>query len=49
MYRIAVCDNEKRLTGQIETRILELSCKRRVPVQVEVFFNGEDLIDELDR
>lgn len=49
MYRIAVCDNEKSMTGQIETRILELSCKRRVPVQVEVFFNGEDLIDELDR
>lgn len=47
MYRIALCDNKISFAGEVESKLLELSCRKGISVQVEVFLNGEDLISEM--
>lgn len=43
MFRIAICDDEPRICGQIEDIILKLSNEINEKIEVEVFYSGEEL------
>ena len=43
MIHIAVCDDEKYVCSDMENLLLEYSKKRKVKIEVEIFYTGEDL------
>ncbi|MDE7334361.1 MAG: LytTR family DNA-binding domain-containing protein [Lachnospiraceae bacterium] len=43
MLKIAVCDDEKVITGQIESMLLALCGQEGIAVDVEVFYDGSTL------
>lgn len=49
MLRIAVCDDEKKFAGELETLIAQEMENLGIQVETEVFFDGEPLLKELNR
>lgn len=47
MIKIGICDDERTITGQIETMILELCEKEGIMVDIDVFESGLELEKEL--
>lgn len=45
MIKIAVCDDEEIIASDIEKRLHKLSREMDIPVDVDVFFDGETLTD----
>lgn len=45
MLKIAVCDDEKNVTSEIEEKIYSVSTKLNVIVEVDVFFDGKTFVD----
>lgn len=43
MLRIAVCDEDRFITSEIESLLLEIAAIKALDVQVEVFLNGGEL------
>lgn len=43
MLKIAVCDDEKVITGQIESMLLTLCGQEGIAVDIEVFYDGSTL------
>lgn len=49
MLRIAVCDDEKKFAGELETLITQEMEILGIQVETEVFFDGEPLLREMNR
>lgn len=49
MFRIAICDDEKKICEQLETFIAQYCEERQMEVFIKVYENGESLYDALDR
>ncbi len=47
MITIAVCDDEKTVTGQIETFLYDISQRENIPVDIDVFYSGHDLEQQI--
>ena len=45
MLKIAVCDDEKIVTSEIEEKIYSVSSKMNVTVEVDVFFDGKTFVN----
>ncbi|WP_097026713.1 LytR/AlgR family response regulator transcription factor [Clostridium peptidivorans] len=45
MFRIAICDDESMICGQIEDIILKVSNEISEKIEVEVFYSGEELCE----
>lgn len=43
MIKIAVCDDEYIITNQIEELIYNIANRKRIPVDIDVFYSGEGL------
>lgn len=49
MLRIAICDDVKSITSQLEDILIELGKKHSVQVDIDVFYSGSMLIEYLIR
>lgn len=47
MLKIAICDDEKAIAGQIEQYILRICKRENIPVDTDVFYNGKSLEQEV--
>jgi len=47
MIQVAVCDDENIIASQIENIILEVCKDENIPVDIDVFYSGEELEKEL--
>jgi Response regulator of the LytR/AlgR family len=47
MFRIAICDNDNDIVGEIDTLIMSLQPAVNVPLNVDVYFSGERLMDAM--
>lgn len=47
MITIAVCDDEKTITSQIETFLYDISQREGIPVEIDVFYSGHDLEQQI--
>ncbi|MDU6266723.1 MAG: LytTR family DNA-binding domain-containing protein [Anaerocolumna aminovalerica] len=45
MIYIAICDDDKAICSQIENILLEYSNRKRLKIELSVFYSGESLID----
>lgn len=45
--KIAICDDDKKVCGQIESIILDYSGRNFLDIKVEVFYSGESLLSNL--
>lgn len=48
MIRIALCDDQLKVTSYIESLIMKLSEQNAIEVEVDVFFDGFSLIKKID-
>lgn len=44
MYYIAICDDETFTCSAIEQQLLDLSEKANIPMQVDVFYSGNQFL-----
>lgn len=44
MVKVAICDDDIRFTGEFENLIFQMSKKQNVSVDIDVFFDGRDLV-----
>ncbi|MGC6176208.1 LytR/AlgR family response regulator transcription factor [Lacrimispora sp. 38-1] len=44
MVKVAICDDDIRFTGEFENIIFQMSKKQNVSVDIDVFFDGRDLV-----
>lgn len=49
MIRIAICDDEEIIAGQIEQYILQISERENIPVETDVFYSGKSLEQNVDK
>lgn len=49
MLKIAICDDEKVIAGQIEQQVLQISERENIPVETDVFSSGKSLEQEVDK
>lgn len=47
MIKVAVCDDENVIAAQMENIILDLCSRENIPVDIDVFYNGESLEKEI--
>lgn len=47
MIKVAVCDDENVIAAQMESIILDLCFRENIPVDIDVFYNGESLEKEI--
>lgn len=47
MIKVAVCDDENVIVAQMESIILDLCSRENIPVDIDVFYNGESLEKEI--
>ena len=47
MIKIAICDDDVKFTGQIENFIMKIAKIQMVKVDVDVFFDGSELVDNI--
>jgi len=47
MFRIAICDNDKNLVGEIDMLVMSLQPAVKVPLVVDAYFSGERLIEAM--
>lgn len=48
MYEIAICDGEEYATGEIEKKIQRLALKNSIYCEIDVFFRGLSLVDQIN-
>jgi len=48
MFRVAICDDEQAICGEIEKILLDYSKERRLKIDVEIFSSGEKLCQALE-
>lgn len=49
MLCIAICDDEKMICDQIKEYIAEYREKKDTEIKIDLFFNGEDLYEQLEK
>lgn len=49
MLNIAICDDDIQVTGEMDTLILKVAKQMFVDVEVEVFWNGENLVESVEK
>lgn len=49
MLKIAICDDDKYVCGEIEQMILDYSLKNNTKIDIEVFYDGKDLIHYIEK
>ena len=49
MYKIGICDDDKILCSVLEEQIYELSKEIEIKVDVEVWYSGESIQDDLKK
>jgi len=49
MIRIAICDDDIQMTTQIEKLLQDISRKKRLRIETEIFFSGEGLYSYIAR
>lgn len=47
--QIAVCDDDKICCGQIERWINNYKKRENIDINVEIFYNGEKVLDEIKK
>lgn len=47
MISVAVCDDENTITNQIETLLYDISRRENIPVEVDVFYSGHHLEQQI--
>ena len=47
MFRVAICDNDKCIVGEIDELIMSLQPAVKVPLVVDAYFSGERLIEAM--
>lgn len=47
MIKVAVCDDEKLIAGQIEALLFEICKNENILVNIDVFYDGESLEEEI--
>lgn len=47
MIKVAVCDDENVIAAQMESIILDVCFRENIPVDIDVFYNGESLEKEI--
>lgn len=48
MINIAICDDEKIITSQIDNLISDICNRENIPVDTDVFFSGNGLQKEIE-
>lgn len=48
MLRIAICDDDKRFTGELEKIIIKECNELKTAIETEIFFDGKTLLDDID-
>lgn len=48
MYRIAVCDDDIMICGELETIISNIGIQKRRNIDIDIFFTGEALCEKLE-
>lgn len=43
MLTIAICDDENKITSQIETLLYDIAQKHGIPIETDVFYSGQQL------
>lgn len=44
MLKVAVCDDEKAIASVIEKLLAEIGNKENIPMEIEVYYSGEELL-----
>ena len=44
MLKVAVCDDEKAIAAVIEKLLAEIGSKENIPMEIEVYYSGEELL-----
>lgn len=48
MLRIAICDDDKRFTGELEKIIIKECNELKTAIETEIFFDGKTLLNDID-
>lgn len=48
MLNVAICDDDIHITGEMETIILKIARQMFVEIEIEVFWNGESLVETIE-
>ncbi len=49
MLKVGVCDDEKLIAGQLEDLLLNLCNREHIPIELDVFYSGHSLEEEISR
>lgn len=47
MFKIGICDDNRELCDRLDQMIWDYSRQNRIPIDIEVFYSGEELFDYL--
>ncbi len=49
MLKVGVCDDEKLIAGQLEELLFNLCHREHIPIDIDVFYSGHSLEEEISR
>ena len=49
MLNVAICDDDIQVTGEMDTLILKVAKQLFIDVEIEVFWNGENLVESIEK
>ena len=47
MLNVAICDDDIHITGEMDTLVVKIAKHMFVDVEIEVFWNGESLVESI--